>query len=450
MGKYFGTDGVRGVANTELTPELAYDLGRFGAYVLTSHNKHTARILVGRDTRISGDMLECALVAGILSVGAQVELLGIVPTPAVAYLTRKYEADAGVVISASHNSVEYNGIKFFSQEGFKLSDDIENEIEAYIMGKKVIEEFPIGAGIGRKSICKNAMSDYVDFAVTAASNKLSGLKIALDCANGANYEAAPEAFRRLGADVHIICTLPDGTNINKDCGSTHIEQLCGYVREIGADVGIAFDGDADRVIAVDEKGNVIDGDVLIGLYAIYLKKRNLLKNDLVVATVMSNMGLTLSCAKHGIKVIQTKVGDRYVLEKMLEQGSVLGGEQSGHIISLLDNTTGDGLVYAMHFLSLLSESKKPASELAAAVTILPQVLVNARVQNQYKTDMLSDADVLQMVSEIEQKYKKEGRLLVRPSGTEPVVRIMIEGLDRSRMQQDAERLGALLESKFAL
>jgi len=450
MGKYFGTDGVRGVANTELTPQLAFDLGQFGAYVLTSHNKHTARILVGKDTRISGDMLESALVSGILSVGAHAELLGIVPTPAVAYLTRKYSADAGVVISASHNSVEYNGIKFFNQSGFKLSDEIENEIEAYIMGKKVIEELPTGNKIGRKSFNKNATQDYMDFAISASEVNLEGLKIAVDCANGANFYIGPEAMRRLGGDVHVISNAPDGTNINENCGSTHINRLCEYVKEIKADIGLAFDGDADRLIAVDENGNVIDGDVIMGLYAMYLKEKGKLKNNLVVATVMSNMGLTLSCRKQGIDVIQTKVGDRYVLEKMLQKDSVLGGEQSGHIISLVDNTTGDGLVCALHLLSILKTSGKTASQLRGDITILPQVLVNAKVQNQYKTDMLSDLEVIQLISLIEQKYNKQGRLLVRPSGTEPVVRVMIEGNNKDEMQADATELAKLLENKFSI
>ena len=450
MGKFFGTDGVRGVANTELTPQLAFDLGRFGAHVLTSHNKHTARILVGKDTRISGDMLESALVSGILSVGAHAELIGIVPTPAVSYLTRKYAADAGVVISASHNSVEYNGIKFFNQSGFKLSDEIEDEIEAYILGKKVIESFPIGNQVGRKSFNKNATQDYIEFAMSAPEVNLEGQKIAVDCANGANFYIAPETFRRLGADVHVICDSPDGTNINENCGSTHIGKLCEYVKATKADIGLAFDGDADRLIAVDENGEVIDGDVIMGLYAIYLKEKGKLKNNLVVATVMSNMGLTLSCKKHGIDVIQTKVGDRYVLEKMLEKDSVLGGEQSGHIISLLDNTTGDGLVCALHLLSMLKNSGKSASQLRREITILPQVLVNAKVQNQYKADMLSDLEILQLISKIEQKYSSQGRLLVRPSGTEPVVRVMLEGVDLCEMKTDANSLASLLESKFSV
>ncbi len=448
MGKFFGTDGVRGVANTELTPMLAYDLGRFGAFVLTGHTRHTPKILVGRDTRISSDMLENALVAGILSVGAEVVLLGIVPTPAVAMLAGKYEADAGVVISASHNPFQYNGIKFFDRYGFKLSDEIENEIESYILGKKAIENFPTGAGIGRKSYIKTAVSDYVDFACGSINTSLEGMKIAVDCANGANFQAAPEAFRRLGADLHIICDAPDGININDSCGSTHTEKLCACVKELGADVGIAFDGDADRVLAVDENGNLIDGDVLIGLYALHLKSLGKLKNNVVVGTIMSNMGLGITCHRNGIDFVQTKVGDRYVLEKMLELGGVIGGEQSGHVISLSDNTTGDGLVCALHFLEILKNSDKTASELAKQITILPQVLVNARIKNEYKADMLTDTEVLQMISFIEHKYSNEGRLLVRPSGTEPVVRIMIEGSDINEMQKDAEKLASLLERKF--
>ncbi len=449
MGKFFGTDGVRGIANTELTPQLAYDLGRFGAYVLTGHSRHTAKILVGKDTRISSDMLESALVAGILSVGAEAVLLGVVPTPAVAYLTGKYKADAGVVISASHNPAQYNGIKFFNREGFKLSDEIEDEIEAYILGKKAIENFPTGADIGRKSYIRTAVSDYVDFACSAATENLCGMKIALDCANGANFEAAPLAFEKLGAQVEVICNTPDGVNINADCGSTHIDKLRDYVKQTGADAGIAFDGDADRVIAVAEDGSVIDGDVLIGLYAMQLKAEGKLSNNVVVGTVMSNMGLALMCKKQGIDFVQTKVGDRYVLEKMLELGGVIGGEQSGHVISLNDNTTGDGLVCALHFLKLLKKSGKKASELAKEVPLLPQVIVNAKVLNEYKPDILTDKETVRLISDIEQKYSGEGRLLVRPSGTEPVVRVMIEGTDINEMRNDAKRLAELLEGKFS-
>ncbi len=450
MGKFFGTDGVRGIANTELTPMLAYDLGRFGAHVLTGQNKHTPKILVGKDTRISSDMLESALVAGILSVGAEVVLLGVVPTPAVACLTGKYKADAGVVISASHNPAKYNGIKFFNQEGFKLSDEIEEEIESYILGKKAIENFPTGADIGRKSYIKTAVEDYVSFACKAIGTDFSGMKIVLDCANGADFEAAPKAFGRLGADLHVICNEPDGININEKCGSTHTDKLCEYVKNVGADVGIAFDGDADRVMAVDENGNVIDGDVLIGLYAIYLKSQGKLKNNVVVGTVMSNMGLALTCKKHGIDFVQTKVGDRYVLEKMLELGGVIGGEQSGHVISLMDNTTGDGLICALHFVEMLKKSGKKASELAKEIKILPQIVVNAKVCNEYKPDILTDKEVVQLISVIEQKYNAEGRLLVRPSGTEPVVRVMLEGNDMNEMRHDAERLATLLEKKFSV
>ncbi|MBR2847809.1 MAG: phosphoglucosamine mutase [Clostridia bacterium] len=450
MGNFFGTDGVRGVANTELTPMLAYNLGRFGAYVLTKNSLHTPKILVGKDTRISSDMLECALVSGILSVGAQVVLLGVVPTPAVSYLTRKYKADAGIVISASHNPFQYNGIKFFNQSGFKLPDETEEEIESYILGKKVIEDVLTGEKIGRKTYLKTAVEDYVDFALKCTDTDFSDFKIAIDCSNGANFEAAPLAFKRLGAQVSIINNAPDGININKDCGSVHVEKLCKYVKDTGSNIGLAFDGDADRLIAVDEKGCIIDGDVIIGLLALDLKKKNKLKNNIVVGTVMSNMGLSLTCKENGISFIQARVGDRYVLEKMLEKGSVLGGEQSGHIISLLDNTTGDALISAIRLLTVLKESGKPASVLRKAVTILPQVLVNATIKNEYKTLMLANKDVVELISRLEQKYGSEGRILVRPSGTEPVVRIMIEGKNTDEMQEDAARLAALLEEKFSV
>lgn len=449
MGKFFGTDGVRGVANLELTPQLAFDLGRFGAFVLTRHTNHTPKILVGKDTRISGDMLECALVAGILSVGANAQLLGVIPTPAVAYLTKKYSADAGVVISASHNSVEYNGIKFFNQDGFKLSDDIESEIEDYIVGKKAIESVPSGIELGRVKSVRTAPEDYVDFVIKQAGSDLSGLTIAMDCANGASCSVAPNAFKRLGAKLNVIAGTPDGTNINLDCGSTHIERLCSFVKETGSDFGLAFDGDADRLIAVDETGTVVDGDVLIALFAMHLKSLGKLENNTVVCTVMSNLGLTKTCAKHDISVLQSKVGDRYVLEKMIETGSVLGGEQSGHIISLRDNTTGDGLISALNFAALIKSSGEKASVLAKQVKILPQVLLNAKVLNEHKDTMLTDPEVLDLITKTEKKYSGIGRLLVRASGTEPVVRIMLEGENIDEMNRDAEILAGLLEAKFS-
>jgi len=448
MGKLFGTDGVRGVANTELTGELAYKLGRFGAYVLTRHKESgCTKILVGKDTRISGDMLENALISGILSTGADVISVGEIPTPAIAYLTRKYGADAGVVISASHNSFEYNGIKFFNKDGFKLSDEIEEEIEDYIIGDSKIEEVVSGASLGRLSHNTDfAVKDYVDFASSTAFADVKGMKVAIDCANGASFKVAPLTLEKLGVEVYTSFNNPDGININDNCGSTHIEKLQKFVVECGADVGFAYDGDADRLISVDEQGNVVDGDVIMGLISMYLKEKGELTQNILVGTVMSNLGLILSCEKHGIKVLQTKVGDRYVLEEMVKTGACIGGEQSGHIILFNHNTTGDGLVSSLALLSVLKLSGKKLSELAKEISILPQVLVNVKVNNAYKEKLLEIKEVAEKASEIEEKYKGTGRLLLRPSGTEPLVRIMIEGQDYTEIEKDANELANVIES----
>ncbi|MDP4118016.1 MAG: phosphoglucosamine mutase [Bacillota bacterium] len=447
MGKLFGTDGVRGIANTELTPEMAYNLGKYGSYVLTRHSDgHSTKILVGRDTRISGDMLESALVAGILSTGADVYLVGEIPTPAIAYLTRKYGADAGVVISASHNSFEYNGIKFFNKDGFKLSDEIEDEIESYILADAQLEEVPNGVSLGRivRNI-ENAENDYVNFAISSAMTDISGLKVAVDCANGASFKVAPEALRRLGVDVITIHDNPDGININDGCGSTHIEKLQKFVCEKEADIGLAFDGDADRLIAVDEKGNIIDGDVIMGLISMHLKSKGELTQNKLIGTVMSNLGLVKFCEKHGIEFVQTKVGDRYVLEKMIETGACIGGEQSGHIICFNFNTTGDGLVSAIALLSVLELSGKKASEIASEITILPQVLLNVKVKNEYKKRLMEIKEVAEAACALNKKYNGAGRLLLRPSGTEPLVRIMIEGQDIDEISRDAQSLANVVE-----
>lgn len=455
MGKLFGTDGVRGIANKELTPELAFSVGKYGAYVLTKHNSHRPRILIGTDTRISCDMLECALTAGILSVGAQVIQLGVIPTPAVAYLTRHYNADAGVVISASHNAVEFNGIKFFNENGFKLSDSIEAEIEEYILNpEKEIDQLPVGTDIGTLNRVFTAENDYIAFAKQSSDiGDLTGLTIAVDCANGASSKVAPRALQELGADVHVIHNHPDGTNINHNCGSTHLRTLREFMAELRAkgtpaDIGLAFDGDADRLLAIDEHGNDVNGDVIIGIFAIHYKKKGLLKHDTVVATVMSNLGLQLSLRPHGIQVVQTHVGDRYVLEKMLSEDYLIGGEQSGHIICLNRNTTGDGLVSAICLLSILKESHCPMSELASCIQILPQVLVNAKVANENKSKLRKDDDIVAHINALEAKYNDNGRILIRPSGTEPLVRIMIEGENTSEMQVDASMLAKVISDRL--
>lgn len=448
MGKLFGTDGIRGVANTELTADLAFKTGLAGGYVLTKSVTHRPRILIGKDTRKSGDMLEAALTAGLCSMGAKVIPLGIVPTPAVAYLTRKYKADAGVVISASHNPCEYNGIKFFNSEGYKLSDEIENEIEEYILGTKTIGEMPTHGKIGYVSANHDAVEDYVSFAISTIDCKLRGLKVAIDCANGASYMTAFKALSKAGAEVEAIHNTPNGTNINDKCGSTHMESLQNYVVSIGADVGLAFDGDADRMLAVDENGKIIDGDQIMAVCAAYMKSQGTLKKDTLVATVMSNLGLFKAGEELGINIPRTKVGDRYVLEEMREKGYVLGGEQSGHIIFLDHNTTGDGLVSALQFLSVLKKTGKKASEAAQIVNVLPQVLKNAKIKNEYKNTYMNDADVAKMITELENEFDGDGRVLIRPSGTEPLVRVMIEGSDIEYITKRAEELAQLLEKKL--
>lgn len=448
MGKLFGTDGVRGIANKELTIDLAFKLGQAGAYVLTKENKHKPTILIGRDTRISGEMLSAAIIAGICSVGANAVSLAVVPTPAVAYLTRLYNADAGVVISASHNPVEYNGIKFFNNKGHKLSDALEDEIEDIILHNMDQIELCTGTDIGRVKHKRESIHAYIDYVLSCTDMSLKGMKIVIDCANGASYVSAPETLRQLGAEVFIIHNEPDGTNINKKCGSTHMEDLKHYVKQIGADIGLAFDGDADRCLAVDELGNMVDGDQIMAICGNYMKAKGDLKQDTIVATVMSNLGLFMMGKEKNISVEQTAVGDRYVLEKMMEDGYNLGGEQSGHIIFLDENTTGDGLLTALHLLEALKESGKALSELAKVMDVLPQILVNAKVKNENKHKYLEDPEIKKVITALEEKFHGEGRVLIRPSGTEPLVRVMIEGKDQEALTKEAEALAALIESRL--
>lgn len=447
MGRMFGTDGVRGVANTELTPQIAYNLGRAGAYVLTE-GTHKPKILVAKDTRISGDMLESALIAGILSVGAEAVVLGVVPTPAVAYLTRKYGADAGVMISASHNPVEYNGIKFFNDKGYKLSDELEDEIQRVIENNFDGVPSPIGADIGRETIEVSALDDYIEFTKETIPDNLKGLKVALDCANGASYKSAVKAFRELGADVFVINDNPDGTNINENCGSTHPEELMEYVVKKGCDVGFAFDGDADRCLAVDEKGNLINGDFILMLCAKYLKDMGKLKDDTLVVTVMSNLGLDIAAKKEGINVVKTSVGDRYVLEEMIKDNYVLGGEQSGHVIFLEHNTTGDGLVTALQIAAILKKKETSLSDLCLIMKELPQVLVNATIANEKKNLYLTDDEIQNEIKRIEEALNGIGRVLIRPSGTEPLVRVMLEGENQEEIDNMAHGLADLIQRKY--
>ena len=446
MSRLFGTDGVRGVANKELTPLLAMQLGQAGASVLTKETSHKPTIMVGCDTRISGDMLANALMAGVCSVGANAVYVGVVPTPAVAYLTRKNHMDAGVVISASHNPVEFNGIKFFDANGYKLPDAMEDEIEAIIKNDMKDLAFPTGTEIGSITYRTDAREDYVKHATEAIPVDLHGMKIVADCAEGASYYTSVEALKLLGADVVAIHNNPDGTNINAGCGSTHMEELMERVKAEKADVGLAFDGDADRLLSVDEKGNKVDGDQIMGIVGNYLKEQKKLKKDTIVATVMSNLGFFLMGEKQGIHMEQTKVGDRYVLERMRQIGANLGGEQSGHVIFLDENTTGDGLLSALHLLQVLVDTKKPLSELATIMEVLPQALVNAKVPNDKKNSYMENSQIADAIDALTKKFAGEGRVLIRPSGTEPLVRVMIEGRDQNRIQEEAEKLAALIES----
>lgn len=446
MSRMFGTDGVRGVANTELTPELAFKLGRAGAYVLTE-GTHKPKILVGMDTRISGQMLESALVSGILSVGAEAVCVGIVPTPAIAYLTRKYNADAGVMISASHNPVEYNGIKFFDSKGYKLKDEIEDRIQYVIENNLEEVPSPVSGDVGRKIEDETAIEQYVKYIKNTVDVTLDGLKVALDCANGAAYKAAVKAFRELKAEVYVINDNPDGVNINKKCGSTHMEELMDYVVKKGCDLGLAFDGDADRCLAVDNEGNLVDGDKIMAVFAKYLKSKGKLVEDTLVTTVMSNMGLFLGLDKEEIKTVKTKVGDRYVLEEMIKRGYNLGGEQSGHIIFLDYNTTGDGLLTAVKLCEIIKENNKTLKELSNIVTALPQVLENAVIPNDKKDIYLIDEEIASEIKRIEKILDGKGRVLIRPSGTEPLVRVMLEGEDQDEINSLAKSLAELIYKK---
>lgn len=444
MARMFGTDGVRGIAGTELTIELAMKLGQAGAYVLTKEKSHQPTIIVGCDTRISGGMLANALMAGICSVGANAIYVGVAPTPAIAYLTRKHKVDAGVVISASHNPMEFNGIKFFNGEGYKLSDELEDEIEALIHNDMDDVVFPIGPGIGKVEYRFDIVDEYVEFEKKIVPMDLSGMKIVIDCAEGASSYTSVKALRDMGADLVAIHTNPDGTNINANCGSTHMDELKARVVSEKAQVGIAFDGDADRMLAVDENGELVDGDQIMAICGTFLKQKGLLAKDTIVVTVMTNLGFTLMGQKEGIHIEKTKVGDRYVLENMKENGYDLGGEQSGHVIFLDDNTTGDGLLSALHLLQVMVETKKPLSELAKVMEVLPQALVNAKVPNHKKESYMEYSEIAEAIEELEQKFAGEGRVLIRPSGTEPLVRVMIEGKDQAEIDEEAKKLADLI------
>ena len=418
MARMFGTDGVRGVAGSELTIELATKLGQAGAYVLTKEQEHQATIIVGCDTRISGGMLASALMAGICSVGANAIFVGVMPTPAIAYLTRKHKVDAGVVISASHNPMEFNGIKFFNGEGYKLPDEMEDEIEALIKNNMKDVVLPIGSGVGKIDYRFDLRDEYVKFMEKCVPVDLKGMKIVVDCAEGASHYTSVKALTDLGADLIAIHTDPDGTNINSNCGSTHMDELKARVVYEKAAVGLAFDGDADRMLAVDEHGNVVDGDQIMAICGNYMKSKGTLKKDTIVVTVMTNLGFTLMGQKEGIHVEKTKVGDRYVLENMRKNGYNIGGEQSGHVIFLDDNTTGDGLLSGLHLLQVMKETGRKLSELAEVMEVLPQALVNAKVPNHKKEKFMEYTEIAEAIKALEEKFNGEGRVLIRPSGTE--------------------------------
>lgn len=445
MGKLFGTDGVRGVANSELTPELAFQLGKAGAYVL-SQSEQRPVVLIGKDTRISGDMLEDALAAGILAMGGNVIKAGVLPTPAVAYLVRYFQADAGVVISASHNPFEYNGIKFFNGEGFKLDDQLENQIEEIILNRVDVSSHITGDALGRSVEAEeDALDLYAQFLKSTVPDLcLTGMKVVLDCANGAAYRVAERVFSDLGAETVVLFHEPNGCNINDHCGSTHPETLQRQVVKEGAALGLAFDGDADRLIAVDEKGRIIDGDRMICICAKMLSEAGKLAKNKAVVTVMSNIGLHRAMEQAGIQVDVTQVGDRYVLERMLETGGIIGGEQSGHIIFLNHTTTGDGILSALQLLAAVKRFGTSLSSLADEITIYPQVLVNARVLNKNKKIYMENQQIREEIEKLEAAMNGEGRVLIRPSGTEPLVRVMLEGKDTEQLTALAGELAALI------
>jgi len=449
MGKLFGTDGVRGIANRDLTPELAYKLGRIGAYILSKDNNKRSKVVIGKDTRISGDLLESAMTAGFLSMGVDVISVGVIPTPAVAYLTRYLGADIGVVISASHNPAEYNGIKFFNSEGYKLPDSVEEEIEEYILNDRDVDVRMEGKDVGVIIYDENSIDEYTDFLKTTLNCDFKGLKIAVDAGNGAAYKSAPKLLKDLGAEVVIINDNPDGTNINKGCGSTDPEVIAELVKKVQANIGVSFDGDADRLIAVDENGEVVDGDHIMAICGVNLKKHGKLNRDTIVGTVMSNIGLEVAMKEYGCNVVQTKVGDRYVLEEMVKEGYSLGGEQSGHVIFLDYNTTGDGLLTAIQLIATMKEEGKKLSELSRIMTSYPQVLVNAKIKKENKEAYKDDSVIMKEITAIEEKLAGEGRVLIRPSGTEPLVRVMLEGKNQEELNTLATNLAKLIEERLS-
>ena len=450
MRKYFGTDGIRRIANTELSPELVFRVAKAGAYVLSKHTDHMPTILIGRDTRISGTLIESSMISGFLSYGANVKTLGVLPTPAVAYLTKKLNADASVVISASHNTFEFNGIKFFSNKGTKIPDSLEEEIEEVMDSGKLEELTAKNEKIGISEYSLDLVNEYIyffrkNFDDNIEKHLKDDFEVAIDTANGATYAVADRIFKELGIKHRIINNNPDGININENCGSTHLEGLKKFVVENKMSLGIAYDGDGDRCLAIDENGNEIDGDKLLAIISSNLRKKGKLNKDTIVATVMSNLGLNKYTEKNGLQLIQTKVGDRYVLEEMLKEGYNLGGEQSGHVILLDYNPTGDGILTSLMLIQTMLEENKKASELASIIKLYPQVLINAKVNSDKKYDYEKDEDIKKAISEVEEEFAGNGRVLIRPSGTEPLVRVMIEGKDKKIIEEKAKNIANLIE-----
>ena len=453
MRKYFGTDGIRRIANTELTPELVYKVAKAGAYVLAKHSEHAPTILIGRDTRLSGTLIESAMTAGFLSYGANVKLLGVLPTPGVAYLTKKLKADASVVISASHNTYEFNGIKYFSNKGMKIPDEIEEEIETVLDSGRLDELTAHPSKIGVSEYREDLADEYIymlrkNFEENIEANLNDDFCVALDVANGATYKVAEKVFTKLGINFKIINNSPNGININENCGSTHLGALKEYVLQNHMSLGIAYDGDGDRCLAIDENGNEIDGDILLAIFGNYLKEKEKLKNDTIVATIMSNMGLNKFAANNNLTLKQTKVGDRYVLEEMLKNNYNLGGEQSGHIIMLDYNPTGDGILTSLMLIQILLEKKVKVSELSKIMKKYPQAQVNVKVCNEKKPLYQEDSEILNEINSIKEKLGDNGRIVVRASGTEPLIRVMLEGENQTELEEMANKLAKLIKVKL--
>lgn len=449
MGRLFGTDGVRGIANEKLTCELALELGRAAAVVLSDNARRRPIFVIGMDTRISSEMLSCAMAAGLCSVGADVYLLGVVPTPAVPYLVGKYKADAGVMISASHNSAEFNGIKLFSGDGYKLPDELEEQIETIVLDKEKTPRLCVGTDIGKVITKTSAVKDYVDHLKSTIPISLAGMSVAVDCANGSASVTARKLFTELGADCHILFDQPDGLNINENCGSTHLEALRDYVLEHGLDIGVAFDGDADRCLCVDGKGNTVDGDFVMAVCALDMMKRGKLEKNTVVGTIMANMGFARFCEENGIRMVTTKVGDRYVLEEMLLEEYSFGGEQSGHIIFRDFATTGDGQLTAIQLLSLLKRENITLEEAAKVMVHYPQVMINVKVTHEGKLKFYMDPEVKAAIEAGKAELGHDGRVVVRVSGTEPLIRVMTEGLHEEQIHAVAEKIAGVVRDRLA-